>query len=363
MLEYRRGLIVPTLLLAVVLLFPPLTSHAGEPVSLKVQEILDEPQTETDSGVARVRMKALSGEHEGFSFTYEHHLWGNPHYDPNFYPGGVFVGSITLSEGTLERLELGQSRKHYTLLLLFVVLTIFLVLLAGWEGFVGLLCSLLTLGLLLYGVFPLTLGGMSVLTVGIGLCALTVLFTVPLVLRGSAPTVPAVGSLFLVTSLMFVLAQWGMDYLALNPDGARHSRLILTHLNRISVDPIAALNGLLVTGIVLGTLGAMMDVAVVISSTIHEITRDAPSIGLRDAFSSGMNVGREILSTMVNTLIFAYVGILLPFLLAFHAFELSYVRFVNYSFAGVEVLRIAVGLTGLALVIPTTALFSAWWSR
>lgn len=362
MVDARRGSILLLVLLLGSLVAPPVLA-SGEPVTLRVEEVLEHPPTKTDSGPVRVRLEILDGDRAGTSFTYEQHLWGNPHYDPDFSPGAVFVGSVSLTNGTVERLELGQSRKHGTLLLLFLVLTVFLVLLAGWEGFVGLLCSLLTLGLLLYGFFPVALGGATVLAAGVGLCVLTILFTVPLVLRGSSPTVPALGSLLLVTALMFVLSRWGMDYLALNPAGARHSRLILTHLNRLPVDPATALNGILVTGIVLGTLGAMMDVAVVISSTVHEITRDAPSIDLASAFASGMTVGREILSTMVNTLIFAYVGILLPFLLAFHAFELSYVRFVNYSFVGVEVLRIGVGLTGLALIIPATALLSAWWSR
>jgi uncharacterized membrane protein len=76
-----------------------------------------------------------------------------------------------------------------------------------------------------------------------------------------------------------------------------------------------------------------------------------------------MHVGGEILSTMVNTLVFAYMGVLFPILLSLQIFELSWIRFLNYHFMGIEILRICTGLVGLALTIPATALFSTWWCR
>jgi uncharacterized membrane protein len=333
------------------------------PVSLKVQEVLQKPDNPLDTGTAKVVMRVMDGPHAGKTFTYTHHIWGNPHYDPDFRDGSVFVGSISVKNGTIQRLELGQQRKHYTLLFLFLALTVVLIGLAGWEGFAGLFCSLLTLFLVIYGFFPLALNAVGILWSGLVLCVLTILITVPLVLKASRPTIPAIGSLITVTLGLFLFTGWGLDYLYLEPAGARHSRLILTHLNRIIPTGARALRPILITGIVLGTLGAMMDVSVVICSTVNEITRDTESISFMEAIKSGMTVGREILSTMVNTLIFAYSSILLPVLLAFHVFNLSWIRFLNYSFVGIEILRISVGLLGLSLIIPTSAIAAAWWSR
>jgi len=93
------------------------------------------------------------------------------------------------------------------------------------------------------------------------------------------------------------------------------------------------------------------------------LTRDADTVYLSEAFRSGMNVGREILSTMINTLLFAYLGVLLPFLLVVEVFDVTLLQLVNYSFVGVEILRVIAGLIGLSLIIPTTAFISAWWSR
>lgn len=343
--------------------FYPSAAHAEQSVNLRVLDVLERPKSPTDSGTIRVQLKILDGQLAGDTFVYQHHLWGHPGYDPNFYPGAVFVGSLTISNGSVNRLRLGQPRKHYILAGLFIFLTILLVLIAGWEGLAGLTCSTLTLGLVIWFFFPMALTGTGIIGAGLLLCVLTILISIPLILGGSDPTVPAVVSLITVTGVLFGLARWGLDYLHLNPENIRHSRLILTELNRLPVDTAQAVANLVITGIVIGTLGAMMDVAVVISSTIHEITRDAESVVFSETFQSGMTVGREILSTMVNTLIFAYLGVLLPFFLVVEVFDVPLLRLVNYSFVGVEILRITVGLIGLSFIIPVTAFASAWWSQ
>lgn len=351
------------ILVGLLIALPCAPAQAEQAVTLEVLEVLDQPPTPSDSGSARIRFRILNGSRAGDTFTYRHQLWGHPDYDPDFYPGTVFVGTLSTSNGSIDRLRLGQPRKHYILLGLFLFLTVMLVLIAGWEGLAGLVCSTITLGMVLWFFFPIALTGSGILGTGVVLCLLTILITIPLILGGTRPTLPAVGSLITVTGILFILARWGLDFLHLNPGGVRHSRLILTELNRITADPQLALTSLIVTGIVVGTLGAMMDVAVVISSTVNEITRDTETISTTEAFRSGMTVGREILSTMVNTLLFAYMGVLLPFFLAVNVFDVSLLRLMNYSFVGVEILRIAVGLVGLSLVIPVTALLSAWWSR
>ncbi|MFB6347287.1 MAG: YibE/F family protein, partial [bacterium] len=259
------------------------------------------------------------------------------------------------------RVQLGQVRRDTTLLVLFCALTLGLILTAGWEGFIGLFCSTVTVAAVLYAFFPLILTESLILLAGFSICLLTIVLTMVLVLRGSGPVVPAVGSLTIVTCLSFLLADWGMRYLHLDPQTARHSRLILTHLHRTPSVTASSLGSLLVVGICISTLGAIMDVAVVVSSTVHEIMRDQPDQTLLDGFWSGLRVGREILSTMINTLFFAYLGILLPVLLALHVYELPWLRFLNYSLVGLEILRLNVGLLGLSVIIPTTAYLSSWW--
>lgn len=359
----NRRLSAAVILVLAFSMFLPLSVHSAESTSLEVKKILEKPERKSDSGTIKVLMEITSGPHAGEKFRYRHQLWGNSSYDPKFSIGKTFVGTITWSNGNVERLELGQSRKDYTLIGIFLMLTLMLFLLAGLEGLAGLFCSLITLGAVLYGFFPLAISATNVTLAGILLCLFTIILTVPLILKFSRPAIPAVISLVTTTLFLFIFSRWALDYLKLDPAMARHSRLILTHLNRLSIHGTDALFAILVSGIVLGTLGAMMDVSVVVCSTIHEITRDTDSFSFKEAFLSGMNVGREILSTMVNTLLFAYASVLLPVLIGFQIFDLSWIRFFNYPFIGIEILRICVGLLGLSTIIPFSAFLGAFWSQ
>jgi uncharacterized membrane protein len=338
---------------------PALAAEKTGPVSVEVTAIHQQPDARTTEGTATVTFTIQSGPLAGDTILYSTHLWGHPQYDPHFEVGKSFTGTIDeVRNGEPVRLMLHNDRKDYKLLILFGVVTVILMLVGRWEGVVGLFSTVGTILMIFYVFFPLIQIQDAIFPVGVTICLITIVLTVSFVMKWDTPTIPAIGSLVVVFFITLGLTILGFDYLSLNGSRARHSRLILTW-----IDQPSSLWRLLTIGIVLGSLGAMMDVAVVISSTVNEIVRDAKDVGFLDAFRSGITVGREILSTMVNTLVFAYMGILFPLLLSFRIFRLSWLQFVNYDFVGIEILRICVGLVGLSLVIPTTALMSAWWCR
>lgn len=115
------------------------------------------------------------------------------------------------------------------------------------------------------------------------------------------------------------------------------------------------------SAIIIGALGAAMDVAISIASTIAEIKQANPGARFKDLFKSGMNVGRDIIGTMSNTLIFAYVGAALPTILLFHQLGESYFKFLNFDFIADEVVRSIGGSIGMVAVIPLTALIAAYF--
>ena len=322
-------------------------------------EVLSLDNIPSDTGTARITLRILDGKSTGDTLIYTQHLWGHSHYDPQFEVGKQFTAQILRSEsGEFNRLNLHQERKDWKLVILFVIVSIVLFLVGRWEGLLGLVSTGITVGLI-YGLFfPWVEIPDTIIPLGTFVCLATIVITVILIMRGSKPTIPAIGALIAVFGLITIATVIGFDYLKLNASQARHSRLIISWLNNPG-----ALKNLLIFGIVIGTLGALMDVAVVISSSIHEIVRDAPEIAWTEAYRSGIRIGREILSTMVNTLVFAYMGILLPILLGFRIFDLSWLQFLHFDFVGIEILRISIGLMGLSLIIPVTSLFSAVWFR
>lgn len=117
---------------------------------------------------------------------------------------------------------------------------------------------------------------------------------------------------------------------------------------------------LLFSAILLGALGAVMDVAMSIASSIDELHRVNSSLSKADLFKSGMRVGRDVMGTMSNTLILAYTGAMLPMLLLFMANSDSIIRWLNLDIIATEVIRAVAGSIGIVLTIPVTAVLSVF---
>jgi uncharacterized membrane protein len=113
---------------------------------------------------------------------------------------------------------------------------------------------------------------------------------------------------------------------------------------------------LLFTGIIIGALGAVMDVAMSIASSLEEIKKSNPSISMSKLIKSGISIGRDIMGTMSNTLILAYTGASVPLLLLFMAYNMSYTKIINLDLIATEFVRALSASIGLILAIPLTAL-------
>lgn len=117
----------------------------------------------------------------------------------------------------------------------------------------------------------------------------------------------------------------------------------------------------LFAGIILGSLGAVMDVTISIASTQYEIKKSCPHYGFSQVFKAGINVGRDVMGTMANTLILAYTGSSLPllFLISSQA-NVSLTRVMNLNIVATEITRALTGSIGLILSIPLTAAITAF---
>jgi uncharacterized membrane protein len=118
--------------------------------------------------------------------------------------------------------------------------------------------------------------------------------------------------------------------------------------------------GLLFAGILLGTLGAVMDVCMSIASSITEIFEANPKLSMKNLFVSGMNIGKDVMGTMSNTLILAYVGSSLHLMLLFLAYEMPFKELANNDLIATEIVRSLTGTIGLILSVPITAFVAAF---
>lgn len=117
------------------------------------------------------------------------------------------------------------------------------------------------------------------------------------------------------------------------------------------------LKELISAGIIIGSLGATMDIAVSISAALFEIDNHVEELDKKSIFLSGINIGKDIIGTMVNTLILAYLGSSIFTIILFlkQRNEFPLIRILNSEFIVVEILRAFTGSLGILLAVPVTA--------
>lgn len=112
---------------------------------------------------------------------------------------------------------------------------------------------------------------------------------------------------------------------------------------------------LLFVGIIISALGACMDVGMSIASSLDEIKMKNPDITWKELFKSGMNIGRDVIGTMTNTLILAYVGTSLTLILLFMACNMGFNEILNKETIAEQVIAAIAGSIGVVYTVPITA--------
>ena len=113
-------------------------------------------------------------------------------------------------------------------------------------------------------------------------------------------------------------------------------------------------------GILISALGAVMDVAMSIASTINEIHFRNPLLSARELFFSGIRVGKDMMGTMSNTLILAFTGTSINTLVFLYVYNYSTTQIINMYSIGIELIQGIASTMGVILTIPLVSLLSAW---
>lgn len=120
------------------------------------------------------------------------------------------------------------------------------------------------------------------------------------------------------------------------------------------------ISGLLVSGVLIASLGAVMDVSLSITSAINELHEMNPKAKSKELFKSGINIGKDAMGTMANTLILAFAGAALNMLVLFRVFDYPYIQIFNSDLMSIEVIQGLAGSIGIVLTVPLVAGLSAY---
>ena len=124
-------------------------------------------------------------------------------------------------------------------------------------------------------------------------------------------------------------------------------------------DVVFNYQGILTAGILIGCIGAVMDVGMSISSALNEMAEIDPSLSQKKLFRSGLAVGRDIIGTMANTLILAYTGGSIMLMVVWSVYGVSYTDMLNRGYIVLEVAKSLCGSIGMVMTIPLTAFIAS----
>ena len=225
-----------------------------------------------------------------------------------------------------------------------------LCLIGGWQGAKGALGLIFTFGCILWVYLPLVYRGWSPFWSAVLVCAVTAVVTLWLVggptrktLVATAGTVAGVVMAGVAASLFSIatgITGWNVSDI--------ESLMTLWSTADIQV------GGLLFSGLLISSLGATMDVAMSIASSMAEVQAQTPDISRRALFQAGMRVGRDMMGTDSNTLILAFAGGSVSMLVLDYAYDLPWLQIINSNNIGIAVMQGLAGSFGVVLSVPVT---------
>ena len=309
--------------------------------------------------------RILSGQFRGETVQVNNVWTGRAFGDRVIHKGDVLFLDIPLRDPKHPKIERVSMREYFRtpfLLYLAGTLGVLMILVAGMKGVRAILTLFVTALAVLYLLVPLTISGYNPIGVALLIAALLTLATFLLITGFSFKVISGVLGTLGGLAAVGVLSVISQHALALTGLAQEFGFLELgIALWRTPASHGWNFTGILSAGIILGAVGAMMDVSMSISSSVHEVKQVNPNITVRQAIRAGLNVGRDIMGTMADTLIFAYLGAhMMTMLLPRIEFpEVGYLypflRLVNDEATSVAIIQAVVGTIGLVLTVPIAA--------
>ena len=269
---------------------------------------------------------------------------------------GVTVGLSTYSDGTV-RCYIYEYDRSMGLALVLGAFLLVTVLVGGKVGLKSLLSLGLTVAALIFILLPLLLRGWPTILTTFFVSVLVTAATFVILGGVDKKTVCACLGTLAGIALATVFGLMAQNLLRI--DGYRQEYAEALLQLRQTEESAIGITGLITAGVIVSALGAVMDVAMSISSALQELTRVNPDLTSRDLFKSGMNIGRDMVGTMTNTLILAILGSGLTLVVYIYSLSLQPWQLLSSAYMSLEAISGIASSIGVMLAVPLTAAICA----
>ena len=356
MTKYRL-LLVGFLLLCVssnVTLAQEVHQDLQETVKARVLEVVEQSDrlimgTDATTTVQTLRIELLEGEKMGEVVPLDNDIMVLGVGDT------IFVNRLVAIDET-EYFTFKDLERRPQLFWMGILMVGLVLLFAGWQGMRALLSLGLSVAAIIFLLVPALLAGYEPALASL-LIAGVILGVSLFLTHGIKPRVciAFIGT-FSAVGVTCLVAWLSVDWLHLTGFGSDAS----VYLN-FSTGGTLDIAGLLLGSIIIGLLGVLDDVSITQASVVQELRGANPTLSSLELYKRAINVGRDHVGSLVNTLALAYLGTALPLVMFYARANADFWQSINQEIIASEILRIIIGSIGLILAVPFTTMVAAWY--
>lgn len=306
-------------------------------------------------GVQEIQVKLTDGPYKGEVHTFKNHI--SRLYNTIVQKNTDIIVGTYIHEGEILDLTVSSYQRHSVLGLLALIFCALVAWIGKLKGIKSLVSLFFTGVCVIYLMLPLLLSGMNPVLAAILIVFLSTFVTLWLVAGLNKKSITAmIGTLAGV--LIAALVAYVFSELAHLSGGTMQDTEALLYVSETSHLQV---KGLLLAGILVASLGAVMDVAMSIASAMFELSSVNEKLSSKELIRSGMNVGTDMIGTMTNTLILALAGGSLSTVILIYAATISPLQLINLDVLGTELIQGIAGSIGIVITVPVTVLVAAFF--
>lgn len=329
----------------------------GRIIQINDEQLTEDPYIEGMSiGRQYLQVEMTSGEYKGTIFDVENSMSRSFNFHAKKDMDMLFT--IRVEDGGVYRVEMYGYRRDrfvYGLIAVFFGVLIFI---GRKKGFYAVLSLIFTFVIIIFFMVAKITSGFSPILAAVITAAITAAVTITMVSGVNVKSLAAVAGIVMGVFMAGIISMIAGNIANISGLHTQYSSEMIYLSQEIGI----RVPELLVAGIIIASLGAVMDVGMSISSSVFEVYSVNRNLSLSALYKSGMNVGRDIMGTMSNTLILAFAGSSLNILIIVVLNKLPYIRLINLDMIAVELIQGISGSIGIILTIPITALCAAFFA-
>lgn len=329
----------------------------------KVLEVIDEdlgPDNYTGEftvGLQNVVVEITEGPFSGEQHTFKNHI--SRLYNTITKKGTEVIVGAYLNDGEIQDLTINTYKRSHVISILALVFFALVAWIGKFKGIKSIVSLIFTGTCVVFLMLPLMLGGMNPVLAATLIVFLSTFVTLVLVSGFNKKTLCAIigtlSGVLIATLIAYLFGEWA--HLSGGTMQDTEPLLYVSETSKLQI------KGLMLAAILVSALGAVMDVAMSISSSMFELVAVNQRLTFKQLVKSGMNVGTDMIGTMTNTLILALAGGSLTTFILIYTAAISEKQLANLDVLGSELIQGLAGSIGIVVTVPITVLIAAYFCQ